>query len=194
MEQRFLQAFDTLIEHEGGFINDPVDAGGATNYGISLRFYQLIKPDATKQDIENLELEDAKEIYYNQWWTKYNYDNIKHFGLAEKLLDFSVNMGPSQAHILLQKAVNAFCGYNRLAVDGLIGPNTISACNSITDKNHHMSEENAKGLINYFVLLACAFYLELTEQEPENYRFLKGWINRATDNTQLADVDLHKYN
>lgn len=30
-------AFDRLLGHEGGYVNDPEDPGGETNWGISKR-------------------------------------------------------------------------------------------------------------------------------------------------------------
>ena len=53
-----LISFDEIIEitlhHEGGYVHDPKDLGGETNYGIAKRFY----PDV---DIKNLTKEEAKE-------------------------------------------------------------------------------------------------------------------------------------
>lgn len=193
MDNKFTNAFNFLIEHEGGFINDPVDDGGATNFGISLRFYKLLNKDATKDDIENLTLDDARKIYYEYWWVKYNYNSIDSYDLVEKIFDFSVNMGPSQAHKLLQSAVNCFFAEDRLAEDGIIGTETIAACNEITNPNLSMHEQHVKNLINYYTLLACKFYLEIASLEEDNYRFLKGWLHRATDNTELSDIELNNY-
>jgi lysozyme family protein len=35
----FDQAFERLIGHEGGYVNDPRDPGGETKYGVSKRQY-----------------------------------------------------------------------------------------------------------------------------------------------------------
>ena len=52
-----LISFDEIIEvtlhHEGGYVHDPKDLGGETNYGIAKRFY----PDV---DIKNLTKDEAK--------------------------------------------------------------------------------------------------------------------------------------
>ncbi len=59
-ENNMLTTFDEIIEltldHEGGYVHDPKDLGGETNFGIAKRFY----PDV---DIKNLTKESAKEIY-----------------------------------------------------------------------------------------------------------------------------------
>ena len=38
--QRFEEAIKVILKHEGGYSNDKDDPGGATDYGISLRFLQ----------------------------------------------------------------------------------------------------------------------------------------------------------
>ena len=58
-----LVEFDEIIEvvlhHEGGYVNDPDDPGGETNFGIAKRSH----PDV---DIANLTKDGAKEIYKEQ--------------------------------------------------------------------------------------------------------------------------------
>ena len=43
----FDEIIDLTLEHEGGYVHDPSDLGGETNFGIAKRFY----PDV---DIKNL--------------------------------------------------------------------------------------------------------------------------------------------
>ena len=51
----FEEAVKSVLKHEGGYVNDPKDPGGETNFGISKRAF----PDL---DIKNLTEEDAIEI------------------------------------------------------------------------------------------------------------------------------------
>lgn len=59
--------FDKIIQFtlrwEGGskYTNDPDDLGAATRFGISQRAHPEV-------DIEHLTEEEAKDIYYNQYW------------------------------------------------------------------------------------------------------------------------------
>ena len=48
----FEQIIDSVLEHEGGYVNDPYDKGGETKFGIAKRWY----PDI---DIKNLTKSDA---------------------------------------------------------------------------------------------------------------------------------------
>ena len=71
----FDQAFDRLNGHEGAFSDDPKDPGNwtggrvnvgelkGTKYGIAANTYGDL-------DIKSLTLDDAKKIYYRDWWLK----------------------------------------------------------------------------------------------------------------------------
>jgi lysozyme family protein len=52
---------DSIIGHEGGYVNHPTDPGGETNWGISKRSYPHV-------DIKNLTREQALEIYREDYW------------------------------------------------------------------------------------------------------------------------------
>ena len=71
-----LTTFDEIIEitlhHEGGYVHDPKDLGGETNFGIAKRFY----PDV---DIKNLTKEGAKDIYKKDYWDKNKVDELIDF-------------------------------------------------------------------------------------------------------------------
>ena len=63
MLTKFDDIIEIVLEHEGGYVNDPDDPGGETNFGIAKRSH----PDV---DIANLTKEDAKIIYYQDYWMK----------------------------------------------------------------------------------------------------------------------------
>lgn len=58
---RFDKCVEFVLASEGGYVNDKYDAGGETKFGISKRAY----PDL---DIINLTIEQAKDIYYKDYW------------------------------------------------------------------------------------------------------------------------------
>ena len=78
-------AFDRLIGHEGGYVNDPDDPGGETKWGISKRSYPHL-------DIAALTREEAREIYLRDFWSRINADRLP-FSIAYQLLDFAINSG-----------------------------------------------------------------------------------------------------
>jgi len=63
MKENFDKAFEFVLKWEGGYVNNPKDPGGETKYGISKRSYPNL-------DIKNLTKEQAKSIYYADYWLK----------------------------------------------------------------------------------------------------------------------------
>lgn len=122
----FDQAFATLVnpEHEGGFQKDPNDRGNwtggevgkgqllGTKYGISAMAYP-------GEDIENLTLDRAKELYRRDYWGPAGCDAVPD-GIKFDLFDMCVNSGKGNAIRMLQKAAG-------VDVDGVLGPNTLQA-------------------------------------------------------------------
>src|SRR5690606_35419583 len=159
-DERFLRAVEVVLEHEGGYVNDPRDPGGETKYGISKRSY----PDL---NISSLTRGDAIAIYYRDWWKRYGYDRLQDDAVATKVFDMAVNMGASTAHRLLQEAL-VFLGYD-IAVDGIIGPQTIGAAN----------RADPRRLLQVLRWLAAHHYYRIAAQRPQSRAFLLGWLRRA---------------
>lgn len=101
----FDTAFERLIGNEGGYVNDPADPGGETNWGISKRSY----PDV---DIKNLTKEGAKAIYLRDFWEPLA---DAHPAVKFQAFDFAVNSGIQTAIRKLQAAIG-------VADDGHWGP------------------------------------------------------------------------
>jgi lysozyme family protein len=157
---KFLKAFDYLLKHEGGYVNDSADPGGETRYGISKRSYPNL-------DIKNLTLDQAKEIYFRDFWQKGRFEQIEDENIAIKLFDLGVNMGINQANKLIQRALRATG--TQVAEDGIIGPITLTAINKAdpTDLLSALKSESA----GHYRLIASA--------NPSQKRFIEGWLNRA---------------
>lgn len=176
----FEQAIPHILNHEGGYVDNPNDVGGATNFGISLRFladYPHMGDfdgdgDVDAQDIQIMTFEDAVEIYRTAWWEKYGYGRVVDQTIATKLFDLSVNMGSKRAHILIQQALNSAFGLN-LPTDGILGPVSINAINSAVDGH------GEQALLDAFCDVAWAFYQNIVSRRPASAVFLKGWKRRA---------------
>lgn len=161
MDSKFLKAVEVVLAHEGGYVNNPNDPGGETKFGISKRSYPSL-------DIKNLTKQQAIDIYYRDWWVKYRYREIADVDLATKVFDLSVNMGPSQGHKILQRAIN-FVEDGNLEVDGIIGPKTIAAANSA----------DVEKVLQTMRFMAAEYYYLLAKRRKEFRSFLMGWLNRA---------------
>lgn len=178
---KFNKAILTILKHEGGFVNDADDPGGATNYGVSLRF--LIQEgdlaigdidgdgDIDADDVSKMTVEQAKAVYYKCWWLKYNYEAIDNLSLVTKVFDMSVNMGGKQAHILLQRAVLA-CGIP-VVEDGALGPKCFGAMSSIT------AAGGGDALLASLRSEQAGFYRCLILKKPIFIKYQAGWLSRA---------------
>lgn len=176
-QDRYNWAVNVILEHEGLFSENYDDPGGATNYGISLRFLKEYGIDINDDgqinlmDVKSLTLNEVKKIYKQYWWDKYHYEAINSLYIATKIFDMAVNMGAQEATILTQRACNA-CGHN-LKVDGILGGKTLGALNEISlhgceeDLKYELQEEQKW------------FYEHLCEEKPELKVFLNGWLSRA---------------
>lgn len=113
------KAIAFVLKMEGDYTVDPNDPGGETNYGISKTAYPSL-------DIKNLTMEQAKDIYFKDYWQACQCDQIP-AALAMCVFDTAVNQGPRIAKRLLQVVLN-------VTVDGVIGPNTIGAAHKATER------------------------------------------------------------
>lgn len=78
-----------VFQHEGGYVNDPIDPGGETNYGISKRSYPNV-------DIKSLTRQAAQEIYQRDYWNVIKGDTLEP-SLGCAALDTAINIGVSRA-------------------------------------------------------------------------------------------------
>jgi len=94
----FERAIAFVLRHEGGYINDPRDPGGETNFGISKRAYPML-------NIRDLNIEDAKLIYKKDYWDKAGCGALD-WPLCLVHLDACVNLGIARAAEIKAKSFN----------------------------------------------------------------------------------------
>lgn len=176
----FEDAIQKTLQHEGRFVDDPDDPGGATNFGVSLRFVKG-ELDGTKvagvefdlngdgkvdvEDIRNMTRDMAIAVYFKAFWD----DRFEQLAapLAEKYFDLSVNMGKRQATKLVQRACKA--AGKEVDVDGGLGPQTMGALKK-ADQTCVLAALRSE---------AAGFYRVLIAQKPVNKKYEKGWLKRA---------------
>jgi len=157
----FQQAIPTVLQHEGGYVNDPSDCGGETNFGICRHSYPSL-------DVACLTIDEAQAIYRRDFWTPLLLDQITNQEVATKLFDTAVLTGKSQAVKFLQRAVQD-AGGAIVEVDGQIGPETVAAVNASPPIL----------LLDAYRQQLTTFYRDLAAARPTNQKFLKGWLTRA---------------
>ena len=153
----FEQIIEIVLHHEGGYVNDPKDPGGETNFGIAKRSH----PDV---DIKNLTKDGAKEIYKEHYWDGNKVESLPS-ELRHIYFDMCVNQGKGRAVKILQKAANGK-GKN-LKVDGGLGPKTIAAMNGVE--------------LQRVRAYRVKYYADLVTRKPELERFYYGWFKRALE-------------
>ena len=146
-----------LLVVQGGYVNDPKDPGGETNYGISKRAY----PDV---DIKNLTEDEAKDIYKRDYWDKYKCEDLEE-DLRHIYFDMCVNMGAGRATKIVQETANAKGA--DLKVDGFIGPKTISALKGVE--------------LERVRAYRVKYYATLVERKPNLGKFYYGWFKRSLE-------------
>ena len=184
----FDAAIATVIHHEGGFVNHVKDPGGATNFGISLRFLDSVGDfdgdgwkdgdfdhdgDVDIDDIRGMTEQQAIGFYYTHWWEKYRYSHIHNQGVATRVMDMAVNMGGRQAHKILQRSMRSFGVL--LVDDGILGAKTLEAINTTPPS---LLEAAYRAQLD-------GFYRMLVELKPADRSvFLNGWLNRVHDSLE----------
>lgn len=153
----FDDAFEKLIGHEGGYVNNPADPGGETKFGISRRAYPL-------EDIKAMTLGRAKFLYQRDYWGPAGCDAVPD-GVKFDLFDCAVNSGVTAAVRLLQNAVGA-------APDGILGPLTLQAVNSMP--------------VPRLVARFNGWRLAFMANTPQWETFSRGWARRIASNLKEA--------
>lgn len=156
----FNEAFDRIIGHEGGYVNNPKDPGGETKWGISKRTYPTL-------DIKNLTREQAKSIWYHDFWLPVA-SLVPNKSVVFQLCDAAYNHGFGNAVRILQRAVDT-------ADDGHWGPNSRS----------RYLERSENDILMRFLSFRISFFTRLTTFAT----FGKGWMNRIAGNLLYAAED-----
>lgn len=156
MEERFDKFVQIILDHEGGYVNDPDDYGLETNMGITKRRY----PDL---DIKRLTVGQAKQIYFDDFYIPLKLHFIKNDLLALHIFDMAVNAGKKTSVKLLQELLIS------VENDGVIGP--------ITSQALYYAENSVDMVQAYIAKRYERYYIVSTYRN--NKKFLKGWINRV---------------
>lgn len=168
---------DDILARERGYVDNPADRGGPTNYGVT---QAVARANGYAGDMKDLPLSIARAIYRNRYIVEPQFDKIAAISesVANELIDIGVNMGPTVAATFLQRWLNGLNArgsrYADAFVDGRIGPATIAAFAA------YARWRGAAGERVMVFALACtrgARYLEIAEHNATQEDFLYGWIN-----------------
>ena len=157
--------FATIIEREGGFVDNPSDKGGATKYGVTLNtLSEYMGKECTVDDIKNLPVDTAYKIFKDRYFIKSGIVNIRDYNLQAIMLDTAVNSGEGRAVKLLQQALG-------IKDDGIIGAVTIQFANAAM----------IEPLRKKYMSLRIRFLGRIIEKDHTQATFAAGWLNRCGD-------------
>ena len=172
-----------IVKREGGFVNDPDDLGGATNYGVTIHTMRRLgldldgDGDVDTSDVRRLTRDQAVDIFLQHYFERPGIARLPE-ALHETVFDMYVNAG-SNAVKILQRLLNDMG--ETLSVDGAIGKMTVAAAHRCADKApDHIADAYGIARRNY--------YFAIADSRPQNRKYARtraggkgGWIKRAEE-------------
>lgn len=182
-DPRIKSAATAIVVQEGGLTNDANDAGGITNFGISLRYARGIGLDlngdghTTASDIMLVTSDEAIRLYVEDFFIVPKISMLSDC-VWPWMLDFGVNSGPPRAIMGLQATLNyerpdnTVPGWSVLTVDGVLGGMTTRALASA------LTAVGWPVLQNALCDNRQDFCNSIVRSNPGNADFIDGWTNR----------------
>lgn len=173
-----------IVAVEGGYVNDPRDSGGETNFGITVAVARQFGYQAPMREMTRAQ---AVAIYRARYWDGPGFDEASEISekIAEELFDTGVNAGPKRAVEFLQIALNALNNQGKLYADiledGDYGPGTERALKALLLAR---GKEGELVLLRALDCLQGAFYLDLARRRPKDEAFVYGWLRTRVGNVQ----------
>ncbi|MEM9717039.1 MAG: glycosyl hydrolase 108 family protein [Pseudomonadota bacterium] len=162
---------EVLLGHEGGFVNDPVDRGGATKYGITISTWRTYSKDlfgieASVETLRQITPQMAARIFDVGYWQPSKAGHLDDIELAQLHSDTAYLAGPGTAARILQRAINRSGG--KVDVDGAIGSKTLDELRLIDRRVIYEAYKTER----------WAHHARDIEKNPAQARFRNGWRNR----------------
>ena len=164
-KENFEDCLQTILHHEGGYVNHPKDPGGETNLGVTKRVYEEW---GGSKDMKDLTEEDVAPIYKKNYWDRVKGDHLPS-GLDLAVFDWAVNSGTGRAAKKLQGMIGT-------EPDGGIGPNTLKALDM------YVATEGLESTIDAYQAKRQEYYESLSTFKT----FGKGWTRRVDETTKEA--------
>lgn len=153
-----------ILKWEGGFANDPLDKGGATNKGITIdTFRQFYDKDATVEQLKRITDEQWLHVFKSGYWDRWQADRITNQSVANILVDWVWASGVNGIKIP-QRVLG-------IADDGIVGEKTIAALNA----------QNPAEFFSKIHAERIKFVDDIVRRNPTQARFINGWKNRIND-------------
>ncbi len=174
---------EDIVAREGGYVNDPDDPGGATNFGVTIHTMRALgldldgDGDVDGSDVRRLTRAQAVDIFLEHYFLRPRIGMLPEV-LQPSVFDMQVNAG-ANAVTILQRLLRDM-GFG-IAVDGRIGPETARAA-------HAALEAAPDHLVDAYGIARRNYYYALADRRPASRKFARrrdggkgGWIARAEE-------------
>lgn len=177
------QIAEEIVAREGGYVNDPDDPGGATNFGVTIHTMQRLGMDldgdgkVTSGDVKRLTRAQAVEIFVTHYFVRPRIAELPP-ALHATVFDMYVNAGANAVKILQRLLVDM---RQQVSVDGSVGPQTIAAtAAALAAAPDH--------LVDAYGIARRNYYFDLADRRPASRKYARrrdggkgGWISRAEE-------------
>ena len=171
----FSKSLNKLLKHEGGYVDDVDDRGGATKFGITHKTLAKWRGETVDaEDVKAMTVTEASAIYQARYWDEMGLGGIVSQDLAGAVMDFGVNAGVRTSVKALQRAANWVQMHRQrgeIEEDGAMGPVTALFVNT-TD---------FRALQLKFFEERIRYYTAIARRRPANRKFIYAWITRSLD-------------
>ena len=174
---------EDIVAREGGFVNDPDDPGGATNYGVTIHTMRGLgldidgDGDVDVADVRALPRSKAVDIFVDHYFHRVRISALPE-PLQASVFDMQVNSGNNAVRIL-QRLLTQM-GYP-CSIDGAIGPQTVAAA-------RRAYAEAPDHLVDAYGIARRNWYYALADRRPSSRKYARrrdggkgGWITRAEE-------------
>src|SRR5258708_26968260 len=94
-----------VLPHEGGYVDNPNDPLGATNFGVTIPSLQAFRSTlCTPDDIKNLTREEAIAVYKLNYVQRPGFDKITDVMLRAAVVDMAVLFGQTGSAIAIEQS------------------------------------------------------------------------------------------
>jgi lysozyme family protein len=172
-----------IVTREGGFVNDPDDPGGATNFGVTIHTMRRLGLDLTGDgqvdisDVRSLTQAQAVDIFIKHYFERPLIGELP-TPLQASVFDMYVNAGGNAVKIL-QRLLREM-GFD-VAVDGALGPQSIGAVRDAMRKG-------ADQFVDAYGIARRNYYFRLADRRIASRKYARnraggkgGWIVRAEE-------------
>ncbi|TMV13399.1 holin-associated N-acetylmuramidase [Arenibacterium halophilum] len=181
--QTVRQIAEQIVAREGGFVNDPDDPGGATNFGVTIHTIRRLGLDLDGDgqvdvaDVRALTRAQATDIFIEHYFRRPRIAEVPE-ALQASLFDMYVNAGANAVTIL--QTVLCEMGY-KIGVDGVLGPQSLAAVRDAAapDPLH---------LVDAYGIARRNYYFRLADRRAASRKYARtraggkgGWIKRAEE-------------